>query len=85
MRQPLERWEMLPPNSPKEAIRRFGLDVQKIASPHSDPATAILHLETSAQNFGMAPVSAEKLISRTSPLAAPRKASEWIPDISPDC
>ncbi len=43
MRQPLERWEKLPPNSPKEAILRFGLDVQKIASPHPDPAPAVLH------------------------------------------
>jgi hypothetical protein len=43
VRQPLERWEKLPPKSLKEAILRFGLDVQKIASPHSDPATAVLH------------------------------------------
>lgn len=43
VRQTLERWEMLPPNSPKEAIFSFGMDVQKIATPHSDPVRAVLH------------------------------------------
>ena len=39
----LERWEMLPLNSPKEAIFSVGLDVQKIATPRHDPAPAVLH------------------------------------------
>ncbi len=43
VRRTLERWEMLPPGSPKEAIFSVGLDVQKIAMPHSDPAPAVLH------------------------------------------
>ena len=43
VRRTLERWEMLPPNSHKEAIFSLGLDVQKIASPQSDPAPIILH------------------------------------------
>jgi nucleotide-binding universal stress UspA family protein len=43
VRRTLERWEMAPPNSPKEAIFSVGLDVQKIATPHSDPARAVLH------------------------------------------
>ncbi len=43
VRRTLERWEMLPPDSPKEAIFSVGLDVQKIAAPHSDPAPAVLH------------------------------------------
>jgi nucleotide-binding universal stress UspA family protein len=43
VRRTLERWEMLPPNSPKEAIFSVGLDVQKIATPYSDPARVVLH------------------------------------------
>jgi nucleotide-binding universal stress UspA family protein len=39
----LERWEMLPLNSPKEAIFSVGLDVQKIATPLSDPVRGVLH------------------------------------------
>jgi hypothetical protein len=34
---------MLPHNSPKEAIFSVGLDVQKIATPHSDPVRDIIH------------------------------------------
>jgi nucleotide-binding universal stress UspA family protein len=43
VRRTLERWEMAPPDSPREAIFSVGLDVQKIATPRSDPAQAILH------------------------------------------
>jgi nucleotide-binding universal stress UspA family protein len=43
VRRTLERWEMLPPGSPNEAIFSVGLDVRKIATPHSDPARAVLH------------------------------------------
>jgi nucleotide-binding universal stress UspA family protein len=43
VRRTLERWEMLPLNSPKEAIFSVGLDVQKVATQHADPAPAILH------------------------------------------
>ncbi|HEY7182377.1 MAG TPA: universal stress protein [Blastocatellia bacterium] len=42
-RRTLERWEMLPPDIPKEAIFSIGLDVQKIATPRPDPARAVLH------------------------------------------
>jgi len=42
VRQTLERWEILPLNSPKEAIFIVGLDVQKIATPHADPARGVL-------------------------------------------
>ena len=42
-RRTLERWEMLPLNSPKEAIFSVGLDVQKIATRRPDPAPAVLH------------------------------------------
>jgi nucleotide-binding universal stress UspA family protein len=43
VRRTLECWEMLPPNNPKDAIFSLGLDVQKIAVPHSDPVKGILH------------------------------------------
>src|SRR6266545_799291 len=43
VRRTLERWEMLPMNSPKEAIFSVGLDVQKIATPDADPARVVLH------------------------------------------
>jgi nucleotide-binding universal stress UspA family protein len=43
VRRTLERWEMLPPNNPKDAIYSLGLDVQKVAVPHSDPVKGILH------------------------------------------
>ncbi len=42
-RRTLERWEMLPPDSPKEAIFSIGLDVQKIVTRRHDPARAVLH------------------------------------------
>jgi nucleotide-binding universal stress UspA family protein len=41
-RRTLERWEMLPPNSPQEAIVSLGLDIVKVASPHTDPVSGIL-------------------------------------------
>ena len=43
MRRTLERWEMLPLNSPKEAIFSVGLDIQKIATSNSDPTRGVLH------------------------------------------
>jgi nucleotide-binding universal stress UspA family protein len=43
VRRTLERWEMLPPNSPREAIFSVGLDVQKIATTRSNPTPAVLH------------------------------------------
>ncbi|HEY9430482.1 MAG TPA: universal stress protein [Blastocatellia bacterium] len=39
----LERWEMLPPGSPKEAIFSVGLDIQKIVTRRHVPARAVLH------------------------------------------
>jgi nucleotide-binding universal stress UspA family protein len=42
VRRTLERWEMLPPNSPKDAIFNLGLDVEKVASPHSDAVRSVL-------------------------------------------
>jgi nucleotide-binding universal stress UspA family protein len=42
VRGTLERWGIAPLNSPKEAIFSVGLDVQKIATPHADPARGVL-------------------------------------------
>jgi nucleotide-binding universal stress UspA family protein len=42
VRRTLEHWEMLPPNSPKDAIFNLGLDVEKVASPHSDAVRSVL-------------------------------------------
>ncbi len=66
-----------PSDFASHAFEQFAFGILRI--------TPFSPMETSAQNFGMAPVSAEKLISQTSLLAAPRKVSEWIPGISPDC
>jgi nucleotide-binding universal stress UspA family protein len=42
VRGTLERWEILPPNSPKESLFSIGLDVQKVAMPDTDPVRTIL-------------------------------------------
>jgi len=43
VRRTLERWKLLAPESPKEAIPKLGLHVQKVALPYSDPVASILH------------------------------------------
>lgn len=43
VRSTLERWDLLPPGSSTDAIFSLGLDVEKIASPHTDPVRAVLH------------------------------------------
>jgi nucleotide-binding universal stress UspA family protein len=42
VRRTLERWELLPPDSPREAVFNLGLDIEKVASPHADPVRGIL-------------------------------------------
>jgi nucleotide-binding universal stress UspA family protein len=42
VRGTLERWGMAPLNSPQEVIFSVGLDVEKIATPHADPARGVL-------------------------------------------
>lgn len=41
VRQTLERWGLLPPNSPKEAVVELGLDVVKISTNHSNVVESI--------------------------------------------
>ena len=43
VRETLERWRLLPVGSPREALFDLGLDVEKVALPHSDPARSIVH------------------------------------------
>lgn len=41
VRKTLEQWKLLPPGSPKEAVLELGLNVEKIALPHSDPVQSM--------------------------------------------
>jgi nucleotide-binding universal stress UspA family protein len=43
VRQTLERWEVLPPHSNKDAILELGLDVEKVFATQSDPVRAVAH------------------------------------------
>src|SRR5436190_6726718 len=43
VRRTLEQWKILPPNSPKEAIAKLGLAVEKVALPYSDALHSIRH------------------------------------------
>ena len=43
VRTTLERWNILPPNAPKESFAEIGLKVEKISSSHNDTEAAILH------------------------------------------
>jgi len=42
VRQTLERWRLLPPNSPREAIYDLGVDVAKVTLPPGDPARSMV-------------------------------------------
>jgi nucleotide-binding universal stress UspA family protein len=42
VRETLERWNILPPNSPKSAVIELGLQVRKYVSRHKDPVRAAL-------------------------------------------
>jgi nucleotide-binding universal stress UspA family protein len=41
IRATLERWELLPPNSGKEALHELGLQVEKVFSPMPDPVRGV--------------------------------------------
>src|SRR5688572_2922683 len=43
VRKTLERWKLLPPGSPKEAVAKLGLNVEKVSLPYSDAAHSIRH------------------------------------------
>jgi nucleotide-binding universal stress UspA family protein len=40
VREMLERWQVLPPNSPREAVGSIGIDVRKVVLKDSDPVRA---------------------------------------------
>ncbi len=42
VRETLERWQLLPKNSPKAAVGQLGIDVRKIVARKSDPVEAVL-------------------------------------------
>jgi nucleotide-binding universal stress UspA family protein len=47
VRQTLERWGLLPPNSPPSAVPELGIDVEKVIARGRNPVSSVLHyLET---------------------------------------
>ena len=47
VRETLERWGLLPPDSPKSAVPQLGIDVRKVVAKGNDPVKSVLrHLET---------------------------------------
>ncbi|HKU43261.1 MAG TPA: universal stress protein [Polyangiales bacterium] len=43
VRETLERWRILPENSPRSAVPQLGIAVQKVLARQSDPVKAVLH------------------------------------------
>lgn len=41
VRDTLEKWRLIEPNSPREAIAGLGLDVEKVILPYADPVSSI--------------------------------------------
>ena len=42
VRETLERWELLPPGSPRSAVVDLGIDVRKMVTPKGDPVDAVV-------------------------------------------
>ena len=42
VRETLERWGLLPPNSPRNAVPKLGIDVKKIITRQADPVEAVV-------------------------------------------
>ena len=42
VRQTLERWGLLPPNSPRSAVPELGIDVKKVIAHERDPVASVL-------------------------------------------
>ena len=42
VRQTLERWNLLPPESPRNAVAKLGIDVRKIVASSKDPVRACI-------------------------------------------
>jgi nucleotide-binding universal stress UspA family protein len=48
VRETLERWGILPPDSPRSAVPQLGIDVRKVVARQNDPVSAVLrYLEES--------------------------------------
>jgi nucleotide-binding universal stress UspA family protein len=45
VRETLERWRLLPPESPRSAVPQLGIDVHKVMARHGDPVRAVLHYQ----------------------------------------
>lgn len=43
VRETLERWHLIPPGSPRHAVAKLGIEVEKIIAKDSDPVRACLH------------------------------------------
>jgi nucleotide-binding universal stress UspA family protein len=43
VRETLERWKLLPENSPRAAVAKLGIDARKIVSQYDDPVEAVMH------------------------------------------
>jgi len=43
VRETLERWKLLPENSPRSAVSKLGIDVRKLVSQHDDPVEAVIN------------------------------------------
>jgi nucleotide-binding universal stress UspA family protein len=46
VRETLERWGLLPKNSPRSAVGELGVDVRKVLKQESDPVQAVLRYQT---------------------------------------
>ncbi|MEX5214117.1 MAG: universal stress protein [Nitrospiraceae bacterium] len=42
VRETLERWGLLPPNSPRNAVPKLGIDVKKVITRQTDPVEAVV-------------------------------------------
>jgi len=42
VRETLERWNLIPPGSPRRAVAKLGIDVRKIIAPDKDPVKACI-------------------------------------------
>src|SRR5829696_9351018 len=42
VRETLERWDLLPPGSPKSAVADLGIDVRKMVTQKGDPVDAVV-------------------------------------------
>jgi len=91
VRETLERWGLVSPDSPKDAVPEMGIDVRSIITPGGSPAKAVLdHLETNPTDLIVLSIQAHegRATWLRQPLIEPiaRKAEEatlFLPDTTP--